>query len=410
LYAQGCTLCHRTASPPQRPLGPEDYTKLGSLFLFDLIIRNTDRFPSRKAFPRPGNCSIEDSGNPGNMMFGPEPGMVYSIDKEMVISVDSNILDSYVEAVASIVKEILFNRGDDSNVQSLVEMWSEPWPFLRGQVNLSLEDSREWSKNKGQIQALRHSQLNMIRLRIEHCRTVAAAARKMAVAGSEGPSSLTGLQTPTKSPAQHANGEEGEDEEHDDDNDNDGVASAPMSDDETQWREWARASLPTAIADITTFIHVHTGYATPAFAAQSFREGFILGMLKACNFYRDVTGDPSTILSRYPKLGIAMMKEPESVHLPFVRSMCNMLQEILKKAVTNCPHVFPPSLKENVHMFKAVCLSSPRKASAATSKLKGLVRRSIHHSRSMPAGDRTVNMDSPIDSPVASPVASPVPK
>lgn len=345
------------------------------------------------------------------MMFGPEPGMVWSIDKEMVISVDSNVLDSYVQAVASIVKEILFNRGDDTNVQSLVQMWSMPWPFLRGQVDLSLEDSREWSKNKGQIQALRHSQLNMIRLRIDHCRAVAAAAKKMAVAGADGPSALTGDKTPSNSPLKsarqtpkHSTGQE-EDEE-DTDIFSDGLLSPPMSDDETQWREWARGSLPTAISDIMTFIHVHTGYATPAFAPQSFREGFILGMLKACNFYRDITGDPAAILSRYPKLGIAMLKDPESVHLLFIRSMCNMFQEILKSAVTNCPHVFPPSLKESVQMFKAACLSSPIKATAATSKLKGLVRRSIHHSRSMPSGELAFIMEnSSMDSPLSSPIS-----
>ena len=79
---RGTTLCHRSYSdPPQRPLSEQDYIKMGRLFLFDLLIRNTDRFPSRKVFPRPGRCSIRDAGNPGNLMFGPDKGSVYYIDK-----------------------------------------------------------------------------------------------------------------------------------------------------------------------------------------------------------------------------------------------------------------------------------------------------------------------------------------
>ena len=389
MFAQGSILTHRTANPPQRPLGPEDYYKLGGLFLFDLLIRNTDRFPSRKAFPRPGHCSVEDSGNPGNIMFGPEPGMVWSIDKEMVISVDSDILDSYMNAVASIAKEILFDRAADPKVQSLVDMWAMPWSALVGQADLSLEASRDWSRSKGEVQSMRHSQLNLLRMRIEFCRETAAAARRMGLGRAEGVTNAAFVARSNSAPQLSTTTETDEPDENDAENFG-GIECAPMSDDEGQWRAWARASLPTAIADVLTFIQVHTGYTTPAFAMQSFREGFIAAMLNACKFYRDVTSDPTVLISRYPKLGIALLQDPESVHLPFIRHMCLLLQDILNHAVANFPQVFPPTLKESVLVFTA---SQPGPRSSPSSrKLKDMIRKSMRMktNRPMEAGGALV--------------------
>ena len=45
---KGKPLCHRTAG--QRHILDADYHALGRLFLFDLLIRNTDRLPCRKVF------------------------------------------------------------------------------------------------------------------------------------------------------------------------------------------------------------------------------------------------------------------------------------------------------------------------------------------------------------------------
>lgn len=42
---KGKQLCHRTQG--QRQLVDQDYRAVGRLFLLDLLIRNTDRLPSR---------------------------------------------------------------------------------------------------------------------------------------------------------------------------------------------------------------------------------------------------------------------------------------------------------------------------------------------------------------------------
>ncbi len=109
----GSPLCH--VSEGQKLLTDDDYSSLGSLFLLvikiyytipyarirfsfndsqllfyyraqDLVIRNTDRLPSRLAVPRPGSSLVRDQGNPGNVMLGAgggawniDPGMIFNI-------------------------------------------------------------------------------------------------------------------------------------------------------------------------------------------------------------------------------------------------------------------------------------------------------------------------------------------
>ena len=60
-YANGKPIEHRING--QRPLASADYFAIGKLFLFDLLIRNTDRLPCRKTIPRTvGVGSIADQG------------------------------------------------------------------------------------------------------------------------------------------------------------------------------------------------------------------------------------------------------------------------------------------------------------------------------------------------------------
>jgi hypothetical protein len=49
-YSSGKPIEHKING--QRPLAAADYSAIGKLFLFDLLIRNTDRLPCRKTIPR----------------------------------------------------------------------------------------------------------------------------------------------------------------------------------------------------------------------------------------------------------------------------------------------------------------------------------------------------------------------
>ena len=74
----------------QRILKDEDFRAIGRLHSLDLLIRNTDRLPSRKAIPRPGSVVISDHGNAGNLMFGDVPGSLWAIDPEMQTNIDTS--------------------------------------------------------------------------------------------------------------------------------------------------------------------------------------------------------------------------------------------------------------------------------------------------------------------------------
>jgi Actin-fragmin kinase, catalytic len=81
---KGNPLVHRTEG--QRPLVSADFHAVGRLFLLDLLIRNTDRLPCRKALPRPSAGSSADQGNAGNLMFEQTPGHLWAIDPEMQVN------------------------------------------------------------------------------------------------------------------------------------------------------------------------------------------------------------------------------------------------------------------------------------------------------------------------------------
>ena len=60
-YSQGKPMQHKING--QRRLLASDYFAIGKLFLFDLLIRNTDRLPCRKTIPRTvAGGAIADQG------------------------------------------------------------------------------------------------------------------------------------------------------------------------------------------------------------------------------------------------------------------------------------------------------------------------------------------------------------
>eukprot|EP01038_Epipyxis_sp_PR26KG_P015185 gene15185-20455_t len=130
-FVTGKTLTHRNLG--QRELNEIDYFSMGKLFFLDLLIKNKDRFPNRKAFGarnitteydhhiiQNNNMSPNSSrgllfnvekelGNPGNVMFGNTPGELYAIDSEMNIPMIDSQQEDYIKTVKSIVLEFIKN-------------------------------------------------------------------------------------------------------------------------------------------------------------------------------------------------------------------------------------------------------------------------------------------------------------
>ena len=104
----GVPLCHKSAG--QRPLLREDYLALGRIFVLDLVINNYDRLPCRSVWRRDYQ-RLQSQGNPGNLMFGTEPGDVVAIDHELLVAVEHKF-DEYVGAVRSVVAGIV--KGTDT--------------------------------------------------------------------------------------------------------------------------------------------------------------------------------------------------------------------------------------------------------------------------------------------------------
>ncbi len=237
---RGKPLCHK--SQGQRFLTAADFQTLGKLFYLDLLIRNTDRLPCRKAMPRPGSKGINDHGNAGNIMFGSNPGEVWSIDPEMQTKVEPVVEQVYGDAFESVVYEIIHQEAEQSRYRALESLFFSPIPGLTGILDISLNDLSPWeSASKSETDSI-SAILEMIRIR--------AAAEENYISKRAG-------------------------------------IEPPLSDDERDWREWIRRASPRAVIDIFEFLEAVTGFHTPPFATHSFEQGFIESLEAARRFKID---------------------------------------------------------------------------------------------------------------------------
>lgn len=238
-YVRGKPLCHRTQG--QRALTLEDYHTLGRLFLLDLLIRNTDRLPCARAMPRPGHGKLlSDHGNAGNIMFGSNPGEVWSIDPEMQVAVDETIEALYGAAVEAVVEEITQQVASIPCFQALDALFYAPIPGLKGIIDVSINELRHWSSLPAVVNTALSGVLDMIRLRA-HVDFAKIGHRTMG-------------------------------------------NMPPETNEERAWREWMRLASPRAIADVLQFLELHTGYSTPKYADQAFSAGFEESLQAAAKF------------------------------------------------------------------------------------------------------------------------------
>lgn len=247
---RGKPLCHK--SQGQRCLSAADYHILGKLFFLDLLIRNTDRLPCRKAMPRPGSTGINDHGNAGNIMFGSMAGEVWSIDPEMQTKVEPAVELTYGDALDSVVCEITQQEVEQPRYKALESLFFSPIPGLSGILDVCLNDLSPWDGvSKEETNAI-SAILEMIRIR--------AAAEDNYISRRAG-------------------------------------VEPPLSDDEREWREWIRKAAPRAIIDIFEFLEAITGFHTPPFAKNAFQSGFLESLEAAKRFKNDFENTSLTEIS-----------------------------------------------------------------------------------------------------------------
>jgi hypothetical protein len=261
-FISGKTLSHR--SNGQRSLGYADYKEIGKIFLFDLLIRNIDRFPCSKAFPRTGSTSLLDNGNPGNIMFGIDTGTVWSIDPDIQIPNNESLQKVYRISLQSVVKEILFRYDLDRRYKSIETLFFSTIPGLEDILPLPLADIRQWDRcNETERTAISYV-LGLIRLKVIRDPSIVEETR-----GND-------------------------DDENEDDWEETGKDTAaierlqvPMDNNEMSWREWIRQITPRIFSDLFQFIEIHTGFTAsqiPYNAIEAFYTGFVESLDAAIRF------------------------------------------------------------------------------------------------------------------------------
>jgi hypothetical protein len=172
-FVHGSPMCH--PKDGQRALHSEDLESLGSLFAFDLIIRNTDRFPCARALPRPGEAqygNVESQGNAGNVMFDEKPGRIWAIDPELKpVSGDDQKL--YLEGVAAIADEVLQRAHSKMGVRrDLLQAWKTVHPLWQSKQKLPdpLSRLQRWSEQPRRVKAVIRASLCSIRTCVELAR------------------------------------------------------------------------------------------------------------------------------------------------------------------------------------------------------------------------------------------------
>jgi hypothetical protein len=286
-FVRGQPLCHKSLG--QRFLTGDDYYALGKVFLLDLLIRNTDRLPCRKTMPRPGSKAVNDHGNPGNIMFGPTAGEVWSIDPEMQTKVDLNVEQVYGDGFESVVREVVNDESSKPRYKALESLFFAPLPGLVGIIDVSLNELSPWeTASSAQRQGI-DIILQLIRLR-------ATAEDNYIIRRS-------------------------------------GNLSPPATSDERDWREWIRHAAPRAMLDIFEFLEALTGHHTPPYASAAFESGFVDSLYAAQRFRSD--NDESEGRQELSQYGtIDTNKDPPNIDVKFILRMIDRTTKYLTGAPT----------------------------------------------------------------------------
>jgi len=266
-YVRGSPL--RAAEEGQRMLHDEDFEQVGKLFLLDLLIRNTDRLPCRRAIPRPGGKEIADQGNAGNLMLGDAPGSLTSIDPEFKFSgLSEEQVAEYHEAVFDVTEEILHNLAAKSTYRELDHLWFSPVPGLAGLLDKSLDLTSPWKDLSPMQSEALAGVLQLIRVRAKA--NIAAMSAMASDRTADAPSLAPRTQSLPTTMSTRV------------------MQPPPSTNSEQEWREWIRKAAPRAIADVIHFIAAVTQLridTQPTGApANAFRAGFKSGLRQAFSF------------------------------------------------------------------------------------------------------------------------------
>lgn len=298
-YVRGSPL--RAAEEGQRMLHDEDFEQVGKLFLLDLLIRNTDRLPCRRAMPRPGGKDILDQGNAGNLMLGDTPGSLTSIDPEFKFSgLTEEQVAEYHEAVFDVADEILHNLATKSTYRELDHLWFSPVPGLAGLLDKSLDLTSPWKDLSPMQNEALAGVLQLIRVR--------ARANIAAVASADAPSLPPRTQSLPTTMSTRV------------------MQPPPSSNSELEWREWIRKAAARAIADVIHFIAAVTNQridTQPTGApANAFRAGFKSALRQAFNFKSSFSS-----VARVSALSqVVKSSQTESVDCGFITRIIDRLE------------------------------------------------------------------------------------
>jgi hypothetical protein len=289
-YLKATPLSHRMRG--QRSLSYDDYYEIGKIFLFDLIIRNTDRFPCCKALPRPTTYSsyynnIMDHGNPGNILFGKIAGEVWSIDPEMQTNIDETAHDSYGKALISVVKEVLFRQDLDRRFKSIETLFFSVQPPLEDILPVSLNELKDWENcNSIQKNAI-SSILQLIRLKLEN------------------DSSILVIDPTTNQ-----------------------LLTVPSDNSEKDWREWIRMNIPRVMADLFQFFEINTGYTIPYYAYEAFYHGFCFSLQSAIQFKQEYYSPSNHFHKENKHILEKAASKDDSIDISFVLDMIEKIEPL----------------------------------------------------------------------------------
>jgi hypothetical protein len=307
---KGKPLSHRLNG--QRDLAPADFRAVGRLFLLDLLVRNTDRLPCRKAMPRPGCSSIADQGNAGNLMFGDTPGSLWAIDPEMQTQMNAEKEHAYMDAFHSVVNEIVHSYHNSTQFRTLSKLFFERVESLEGILDASLDETTPWDSKSELQQHGIDAVLQLIRVR-------SAAFDSFIINNS------------TRTPP-------------------------PEDSNEKAWREWIRMAVPRAIPDIVEFVEAHTGFVPPPSAIANVELGFMEAMAATKKLRTDLE-DPFKLVGSFQKL-VQMALNPEqgvAFIIRLVKSLDSYDHYLPELPQGTCDELF---VAENLTTSSSVAVSS----------------------------------------------------
>lgn len=228
--AKGRPLEHRVNK--QRALTNKDFKAIGKVFLFDLLIRNTDRLPSRKTLSRA-------TGNSGNIMLN-ESGELWAIDNEIKLShIKGTDHDAYVESFRSVVVEILERTHEQVVLKQLNDLIFERVPALAGVLSTSLAKIWKLTSNQDiEYQQSKHHNLAIdTLLQLIYLRATSSPL-------------VNGKHPPPKD-------------------------FDPTHSKKVVWTHWIRDTIPRAVADVLDFVEDKTGFPIEKGSGEAFIKGFV---------------------------------------------------------------------------------------------------------------------------------------